>query len=392
MKKSSLCVSVSKNKHTEMHHGSVEPIDPSTAFDYIDSGAQPYPRYFNTPNQNVLSQKIADLEEAESALVFGSGMAAISTTLLAQLNPGDHAVFLDGLYGGTQTFIAHELEDRGVQCSFVQNDPASFQAAIRENTKVIYVESPTNPMMDIVDLFSIVDIAKKRQNNGRSLTTIIDNTFASPINQNPIAIGFDIVVHSGTKYLGGHSDLCCGAVATSRQLIGPITRKAKHYGGSINGITGYLLDRSLKTLDVRVTRQNESALAMAHWLEQCPNIERVWYPGLTSHAGHEIAKKQMSGFGGMMAIELKPHVATTEFLRNLKVVRAALSLGGVESSVCIPATTSHRDVPVEKLNSLGVNERVVRFSVGIESVNDLQQDIDQAIQSASAAAPTGVTV
>jgi cystathionine beta-lyase len=359
--------------------GAVQPIDPSTAFAHIDGETQAYPRYFNTPNQDAVAAKIAALESADAGLIFGSGMAAISTTMTALLQPGDHAVFLKGLYGGSQAFILNELEDRQVSFTFASKEIDSFAAALQDNTRLIYLESPTNPTLDIVDLRAIAKLARERD-----VLTVIDNTFASPINQNPIELGIDVVIHSGTKYLGGHSDLCSGAVVAADDLIRQIHKKAKLYGGSLNAISVYLLDRSLKTLDVRVQRQTQQAAKIAEFLQEQPSVVRVLYPGLKAHPDHEIAQGQMHGFGAMIAFELAASVSVTQFLKNLRLVRAALSLGGVESSVCVPATTSHRDVPAETLEELGMTPQVVRLSVGIEDLADITSDLEQAIRLATA--------
>ncbi len=373
MQPSTKCVEIKKGTT-----GSVQPIDPSTAFHYIDSGPQFYPRYFNTPNQNVVAQKIADLEHAELGLIFGSGLAATTTTINALTKPGDHALFLNGLYGGTQSFINSELADRNVEYSWAEKSIDSFEQNVRENTSVIYVESPTNPLLEIVDLRAIANLAAEH-----NIVTIIDNTFASPINQNPIDLGIDIVIHSGTKYLGGHSDLCCGAVVCSRALMDGIYKKAKIYGGSLNALSVYLLERSIKTLDVRVRRQNENAAAMARYLESHECVSRVYYPGLESHPDHVVAQNQMHHPGAMIAFELLENISITEFLKNIQVIRPALSLGGVESNVCVPATTSHRDIPIAELNAQGLTEQLIRFSVGIEDLDDLKNDFEKAVGAAS---------
>ncbi len=375
MKKASRCVAIDSSAE---YAGAVQPIDPSTAFEYIDSGPQNYPRYFNTPNQNSVAKRIADLEGAESGLVFSSGMAAISTTLTALLRPGDHAIFLNGLYGGSHTFVSDELNERGVDFQFVDKSNESFAGAVKDSTKVIYVESPTNPLLEIVDLREIAALA-----NQHGITTVIDNTFASPIVQNPIELGLDVVLHSGTKYLGGHSDLCCGAVVSDRDRMDAIRKKALHYGGSLNAMTAYLLDRSLKTLEVRVRRQNENAMNLARFLETHEGVSRVHYPGLESHPDHQVAAAQMRSFGAMIAFELAPEIEIERFLRELELMRPALSLGGVETSMCVPATTSHRGVEPEQLNSLGITPQLIRLSVGIEDGEDLKHDFDQAVTNAA---------
>ncbi len=376
MKKASQVVArISRDEFT----GAVQPIDPSTAFAYIDSGAQAYPRYFNTPNQDAVAARIAALEGAEAGLILGSGMAAISTTLTTLLRPGDHAIFLQGVYGGSHAFISQELEDRQVTFFFATGKLESFAAAIQENTRVIYLESPTNPTLDIVELEGIANLCKEHE-----IISVIDNTFASPINQNPIAHGIEVVIHSGTKYLGGHSDLCSGAVVSTHRYIERIRQKAKLYGGSLNAISVYLLERSLKTLAIRVQHQTANAMQVAEFLAGHELVKRVVYPGLPSHPQHETAQHQMHGFGAMIAFELEAGVEVIPFLQHLDLVRAALSLGGVESSVCVPASTSHRDVPPDELLALGITPQLVRLSVGIEDVDDLKCDLESAIRAAAA--------
>ena len=363
--------------------GSVQPIDPSTAFTYMDADHQAYPRYFNTPNQDAVAATIAALESAAAGLVFASGMAAISTTINALLAPGDHAVFLRGLYGGSHAFITSELDDRQIEYSFADKRIDDIAGVLRENTRMIYVESPTNPLLQLVDLKALAALAKA---NG--ITTVIDNTFASPINQNPSRLGIDVVVHSGTKYLGGHSDLCCGAVCGQQSTIDKIRSKAKLYGGSLNALTAYLLQRSLKTLAVRVATQTDNAQALAEFLVDRDEVAHVHYPGLRTHPDHEVAQAQMHAYGAMLAFELAEGRNTETFMRGLRIIRPALSLGGVDSSMCVPATTSHRDVPVDELQRSGVTPRLIRFSVGIEDLQDLQEDLEHALTAAS----RGVTI
>ena len=371
--------------------GSVMPIDPSTAYEFIDQGDQPYPRYFNTPNQLAVARTVADLEFAEDGLVFASGMAAISTTLMALLNPGDHAIFLRGLYGGSHALVAGELEKRGVEFSWTDGTVDSIASLIRATTRVVYIESPTNPCLNLVDLAAISNCCRDRSaGREQRITTVIDNTFASPINQNPLRLGIDIAIHSGTKYLGGHSDLCCGAAVGNTETIQRVRQQALHYGGSLNALTAYLLDRSLKTLSVRVEKQTQNAFRLATWLDQHQAISRVHYPGLAHHPQHELAKKQMLGFGAMMAIEPIEAASISSLLKSLRVIRPALSLGGVESSMCVPALTSHRHVPAEELNDMGVTPNLIRFSVGIEDLDDLQTDLNQALDCMVSVEPVEV--
>lgn len=366
--------------HSGAHHdsefkGSVTPIYPSSGYDYEGLATQ-YPRYFNTPNQKVVAQKLAALENAEAGLIFGSGMAAILTSIFAMLKSGDHAIFQSDLYGGTYHGIANELPRYNIDYTVVDGSiPENFEKAIRKETKLIYIETPSNPTLKIIDIKAVAEIAKRHK-----LITIIDNTFASPINQNPIDFGIDIVTHSGTKYIGGHSDLSCGAVLSSSKLMEQIWNSAIHFGGMLDPHVCYLVERSLKTMALRVNQQNANALAIAEWLSNHPMVEKVYYPGLKNHPGYEIAKAQMpGGFGGMLSFELKTN--TDKFLSAITLIKRAISLGGVESTMCSPMKTSHAKMTAEERAAIGVSENLVRFSVGIEDVNDLIADIERALKS-----------
>lgn len=356
--------------------GVVNVIEPSSAFQYIDQGEIPYPRYFNTPNQQVIVEKLCALENAAAGLVFGSGMAAVSTTLTAMLRPGDHVVMQDGVYGGTRSFAASEFESLGLEVTFVNARDAPWSADLRPNTRLIYLETPNNPLMEIVDLQQVAKVAQPRK-----ITTVVDNTFASPINQNPIDYGIDIVVHSGTKYLGGHSDLSFGAVVGTESLVDRIREKAKHYGGNTNALTCYLMERSLKTLAVRVEAQNRNAMAIAEYLARQAAVNAVNYPGLTSHRGHDVASKQMTGFGGTLSFELPNEKAATNFLRMLKLITPAVSLGGVETLASLPMYTSHAALSADERRACGIADGLVRLSLGIETAADLMSDLQQAFQT-----------
>ena len=353
------------------------PLYSSTAYAYLDQPQQLYPRYFNVPNQQAVIEKLCALEAAEAGLVFSSGMAAITTALLAHLRAGDHVVFQAGVYGGTHHFATHELVRYGIEHSFTEGTTrADFERELRPNTKIIYVETPSNPLLSIVDLEMVAALAREQE----GVLSFIDNTFASPINQNPLAFGLDVVIHSGTKYLGGHSDICCGAVLASEEVIATIRHSALSFGGSLNAETCHLLERSLKTLELRVSRQNENAQRIAHALEEHGSIGRVFYPGLESHPAHMIARRQMSGYGGMLSFELK-HPAPNVFLSNLRLIQPAMSLGGVETTVCQPAMTSHAKLTSDERLKLGITGGLMRLSVGIEDARELTHDIEQAIRS-----------
>ena len=354
------------------------PIFTSSSFEYLDADENRYPRYFNTPNQQAVIDKLCALEQAEAGILFSSGMAAISTTLLALLNSGDHVLLQNDLYGGTHHFAAADFDRFGIDYTFVSGDCRDLEQSIRDNTRIIYIESPSNPLLSITDIRSVSALAQNR-----NLISIIDNTFASPVHQNPIPLGVDIVVHSGTKYLGGHSDICCGAVLTRQALAQKIRATATNLGGSLNAETCYLLERSLKTLGLRVQRQSRNAAAIARQLKPHPMVSKVFYPGLEDHPGHDIARRQMSGYGAMLSFELIDGTDPQEFLRKLKIITPAVSLGGVETIICSPAQTSHEKVPREERLQMGIKDSLMRLSVGIEDVEDLIEDLASAISAAA---------
>ena len=372
---SKLTKSVHSGSHGDPQFGgAVTPIFPSSAYDYEGVPATLYPRYFNTPNQKSVSEKLAALENTDDGIVFSSGMAAILTALFAMMKQGDHAIFQNDLYGGTYHAIVNEMPRYGLQYSFVDGaDPRNFEKAIRKETRVLYIETPSNPTLKITDIKAVADIAKKH-----GLITIIDNTFASPVNQNPADLGIDIIAHSGTKYIGGHSDICCGAVLASRELTSKIWESAIHFGGSLDAHTCWLVERSLKTIVLRVRQQNQNAHAIAEYLKTESNIGRVYYPGLKDHPDHNLAKAQMpGGFGGMLSFEVKNDSA--RFMSKLELIRRAISLGGVESTITSPAKTSHVKMSAADRQAIGVTDDLVRLSVGIEEADDLIHDIKQAL-------------
>jgi cystathionine beta-lyase len=347
----------------------------STSYGYLDTEERLYPRYFNIPNQKVLIDKLAKLENTESGLIFSSGMAAISTTLLGLLNKDDHVVFQKGLYGGTIHFILEDFKRFGIQYTMLtSNTEASITNAIQPNTKIIYIETPSNPLLSIIDLDEISRICKSK-----NILSVIDNTFASPINQNPIDFGIDIVLHSATKYLGGHSDISAGAVLSRKELIHRIHETSLNLGGSLNAFMCHLLERSLKTLAIRVAKQNENAQKIAEFLHRASNVDKVYYPGLSGHEGHETAKKQMTGFGGMLSFELKmPGIY--DYQKKLELIKPSMSLGGVESTICAPSMTSHRHLTKEQKENDGIGDNLLRLSVGIEDAEDLIRDLEKAMK------------
>jgi len=357
--------------------GAISPIYMSTSYEFNEVDVKRYPRYFNTPNQEYLSKKIAALEHAESGLIFGSGMAAISTTLLTFLKTGDHIVLQNTLYGGTSNFVREEFAKYGIEYTFTNGlNISDFENAIQPNTKLIHIETPSNPLMTITDMKAVAELAKSK-----GIVTTIDNTFASPVNQNPIDFGIDIVIHSATKYLGGHSDICAGAVACKKEHMDMIWNVAKNLGGSLSDFMVWMLERSIKTLVIRVKEQNRNAKKMACYLEKHTDVSKVYYPGLKTHPDYDIAKKQMKGFGGMLSFELNEGLDATKFLKSLKLIKPSMSLAGVESTMLLPSETSHALLSQEERDSVGISNNLIRFSVGIESPKDIKDDIDQAIAS-----------
>lgn len=290
MREETVCVHSGKYRD-KVTRGTNTPIFTSSAYEYLDRDETLYPRYFNTPNQDSVVKKMCVLEGAESGILFSSGMAAISTTVLALARSGDHVVMMDELYGGTHAFATDTFGRFGIRYSFAATNADSVEKEVRPETKVIVIESPTNPLLGIIDIRGVAAFSRER-----GITTVIDNTFASPINQRPIELGIDVVVHSGTKYLGGHSDLCCGIALSSGPITGRIRGMARNLGGSLNAISCYLLERSLKTLALRVERQSTNALKIASFLAPHKAVRRVNYPGLPDFEGYAIARTQMKNF------------------------------------------------------------------------------------------------
>ena len=369
-----ICTHAGELKDNEFK-GAVSPLYMSTSYAFEDVEVKRYPRYFNTPNQQALAIKMAALEHGETALIFGSGMAAVSTALLAFLHKGDHVVLQQTLYGGTSNLVVEEFDKFGIEYSFTKDiAPSSFESEVKENTKVIYIETPSNPLLTITDIKAVAEIAKKH-----GLVSMIDNTFASPVNQNPIDLGIDIVLHSATKYMGGHSDILAGTAIASEEHIDTIFQLAKNLGGSLSDYTVWLLERSLKTMGIRVKAQNENAQKLAEYLEGNSNVAKVYYPGLTSHPDHELAKSQMKGFGGMLSFELKEGLDFSKFQKKLKLIKPSMSLAGVESTILSPSLTSHGLLTPEERESQGIKDGLLRFSLGIEEAEDLIEDIEQAL-------------
>jgi methionine-gamma-lyase len=334
-----------------------------------------YTRYGN-PTLSVAEKKIAALEGAEAAVVTASGMAAISSSLLAALKSGDEVISTAQLYGGTYRLMRDVFPNMGITVHHVGTDLAGIEKLITPRTKVLYVETPTNPTLRLVDIHKAVAFAKQHK-----LISIIDNTFATPVLQNPIALGYDMVVHSATKALAGHSDIIAGVSVGSEAWMKKVRKMIIDLGGSMDPGAAYLLIRGIKTLGVRVQRQCENAMVVAEFLEKHPKVERVHYPGLKSHADHALGKKQMRGFGSMLAFDMKGGLtAARRFCDRVRLFLLAASLGGVESLVILPIYSSHYNMSSEELRRAGVSPGTVRVSIGLEDKKDLIEDLRQALQ------------
>ncbi|MBU5367992.1 cystathionine gamma-synthase [Enterococcus avium] len=336
-------------------------------FEYSRSG---------NPTRLALEELIAELEGGVKGFAFGSGLAAIHATL-SLFQPGDHLILGDDVYGGTFRLLEKVFKPLGLSYTMVDSRELSqLEAAFTEKTKALYLETPSNPLLKIVDIKESSAWAKNHE-----LLTIVDNTFATPYLQQPLLLGADIVLHSGTKYLGGHSDLVAGLATTNSQEL---AEKIGFYQNSIGGVLGpqdsWLLQRGIKTLAVRMEAHQKNAVTLANYLVAHPAVEKVYYPGLSGHTGHEIAAQQMRGFGGMVAFELVNESKVAEFVEALEVVTLAESLGGVESLIEVPAVMTHASIPKEKREASGINDGLIRLSVGIEDIEDLKQDLNQALE------------
>jgi len=334
-----------------------------------------YTRWGN-PTTRQAEAVIAALEGGERALVLSSGMAAITVAVLACVKSGEHIVAGRSLYAATMEFFRDTLPRLGIEITFVTpTDPENFRRAIRPNTKLIYVETPSNPRLDLTDLNAVAHLARER-----GIFTIADNTFATPYNQRPLQRGIDAVVHSATKYLGGHHDLTAGAIVGSAAFIERCWQYAKLFGPTLSPFEAWLLIRGMKTFGLRLERQNATAQRIAEFLEAHPQVERVFYPGLPSHPQHDLARRQMRGFGGMIAFEVKGgREAGRRLVESVRVITLAVSLGGVTSLIQHPASMSHGPIPEEERLATGITEGLVRLSVGIEDVEDLIADLKQAL-------------
>ncbi len=357
-----------------IYQGTVYSVPPGT--DYHDMR---YIRLNSTPSQVYLHDKLAALEGAEAALAAASGMAALSAALLACLKKGDHLLAADGVYGGTHDLLAHHAGDLGWSCTFVDAQrPETWAAAVRPETRLFLVETISNPLMRVPPLLEVVAFARQHR-----LVTVIDNTFASPVNFRPLEHGFDLVFHSGTKYLNGHSDLVAGCLMARKELVDSVRRTLNHFGGSLDPHAGFLLARGIKTLALRVRAQNATALSLASFLEGHPKVASVNYAGLASHPDHARARELLGGFGGMLSLRLRGDAeAADRFLSALRLGYVAPSLGGVETLATRPATTSHAGMSAAERARSGITDDLVRVSCGIEGTDDLREDFRQALDKA----------
>jgi cystathionine gamma-synthase len=344
-------------------------------------GRREYGRYGN-PTIRAVEKRIAALENGGDALLFPSGMTAVTHTLLSILPTGSHVIFTDDCYRKTQQFCQTFLKRLGITSSQVpMGDYEALEAAIQPNTRIIVSESPTNPYLRVVDLERLVEIARRH----KRVKTLIDATFATPVNQRPLEFGIDLVIHSATKYFSGHNDILAGVVVGEAGLINALRQSQGMLGGVIDPHAAYLLERGLKTLQLRVSRQNETAQAVAEYLEQHPKIGRVWYPGLPSHPDHQVACQQMRGFGGVVSFEIGPIIGedplhtASRFVDALKIPYLAASLGGVESLIEQPALMSYYELSTEERLAIGIKDNLVRFAIGIEDTVDILADLAQAL-------------
>ena len=330
------------------------------------------------PTRRALERNLAALEGAKHGLAFSSGMGAV-TTILTLLKKGDHVVLSDDTYGGVYRIFTRIWSNYGVECTFVDaTDAANVERAVREETRMIWMESPTNPLIKVVDLRATAKIARKH-----GCVSVMDNTFASPYLQNPLALGYDLVLHSTTKYLGGHADVLGGAILTSNEELREQLKFAQNALGAVpSPFDCFLILRGTKTLAVRMERHCDNAESLAAWLKDHRAVERVLYPGLTDHPNHRIAAKQMRRFGGMVSFVLRRPAKAKAFLKRLEVITLAESLGGVESLIEHPATMTHASIPKKEREARGISDGLVRFSVGIEDVEDLKEDLDRALRAA----------
>ena len=373
---------------TAIHGGAPQPTPGSPvtaplvqAVNYVQetgtSEGLQYTRYGNTPNAERVQRRLAMLEGSEAALVLSSGMGATACAMLALLRSGDHLITSSWIYGGTRKLFTEDLPGMGIEVTFVNPlEPRAWRKGLRKTTRVLFLESPVNPTCRVLELNSLQSLA-----HSEGIALVVDSTFASPVNFRPIEHGVDVVIHSATKYLNGHHDILAGVVCGNEPFIDEVRRKMMVWGQAPDPFACWLLERGLKTIDVRVKRQNENAMRIAEWCSTRPEIAKVHYPGLPSHPDHQIAKSILDGFGGMLAIELKGGgPAALRFIHGLKVFTYAASLGGVDSLMIEPRYSSHEHMSPAERARIGIPDGFLRVSVGIENVEDLIADIEQALQ------------
>ncbi len=338
-----------------------------------------YTRYGNNPNQVRLAERLARLEGAEAAIFVSSGMGATALAHLAVLRPGDHLLASEWIYGGTRRLFAEDFHRLGIEVSFVNPDKRrDWRGRVRKNTRAIFVETPTNPLMRVLDLDWLSVLSKER-----GIPLLVDSTFASPINYRPLEHGADIVIHSVTKYLNGHTDVIAGAVAGTEPIIDEVRNRMRVWGQALDPHCAWLIERGLKTLDVRIARHNTNGQAVAEWLEPQAKVKRVHYPGLPSHPDHELARSTLDGFGGMVGFELAGGPRAAErFLKAIKLIAHAPSLGGVETLISEPRFTSHAGLTAEQRAAAGIPDGFLRLSVGLEDVDDLIADLGKGLAAA----------
>ncbi len=349
--------------------------DPISWQGKVPEGSYIYTRWGN-PTVAAVEAKMASLENAQSSVVFSSGMAAISSTLLALLKKGDRLLSIEDLYGGTFSLMRDELPRLGVEVRAVSTtDIGEMERELGKGAAAVYLESPTNPLLKLVDLKAVAEMA-----HSAGAKVIIDSTFATPINQTPIDLGVDVVIHSATKYLNGHSDLIAGTVAGSKADMELVLKKRILFGGSLDPMGAFLLMRGMKTLDIRMERHNRNGLAVAKFLEQHEKVERVYHPGLASHPQHALAVRQMRGFGGMVSFEVAGgRNGAEKLLRSVQLIKRATSLGGVDSLVSMPLNSSHSSLTPGDRERLGIKDSLVRLSVGIEDTQDIMDDLNHGL-------------
>ncbi|ADT84360.1 cystathionine gamma-synthase [Thermococcus barophilus] len=385
MRFSTKAIHVGEEPESMQHGDVVSPIHLSTTFakrsiKEVEEGYV-YSRSGN-PTRDALERKLAALENAKYGLAFSSGLAAESTILLALLKKGDHVIAFDDLYGGTKRLFNQVMERFGIEFTYVDaRESENVRNAIRENTRMVWLETPTNPLLKLADIRAVAEIAHERD-----IIVVVDNTFASPYFQNPLDLGADIVLHSVTKYLGGHSDVVGGAVMVNDDEIYERLKFHQNAVGAIlSPFDSWLVMRGIKTLAVRMERHEKNAMTIARYLEEHPLVERVYYPGLPSHPQHELAKRQMRGFGGMLSFELKGGLEEAiKFVESLEIFALAESLGGVESLIELPAIMTHASVPKDEREKVGIRDSLIRVSVGIEDVEDLIEDLERGFEAVRA--------